>query len=134
MRMPLLLLTMTLAVGLVMTSSGIPQAAAADKPGKLLRHIVLYKFKDDLKANQVQEVVDAFKALPKKIDLIVAFEAGTNVSTENKSEGLTHAFVVTFRDKKDLDAYIAHPAHQDYVKLVKDRREKVVVFDYFTGE
>ena len=44
MRTTLLLLTMTLALGLAMTAMGIPQASAADKSGKLLRHIVLHKF------------------------------------------------------------------------------------------
>jgi hypothetical protein len=107
--------------------------AAGDKQ-RVLRHIVLYKFKDDLKPADVQEVVDAFAALPKKIEGIVAFEHGTNVSPEGKSEGLTHAFVVGFRDEKARDAYLVHPAHQEYVKLVRDRREKVVVFDYWADE
>jgi len=108
-----------------------PAAFAADKPAKVLRHIVLYKFKDELPPAQVQEVIDTFAGLPKKIDGIVGFEHGTNVSPEGKSEGLTHVFVVSFVDEKARDAYLIHPAHQDYVKVVKDRREKVVVFDYW---
>ncbi|SFH60740.1 Dabb family protein [Planctomicrobium piriforme] len=104
----------------------------AEPTGKLLRHIVLYKFKPEMTTAQVQEVVDAFAALPSKIDLIVSLEKGTNVSQENKSDGLTHSFVVTFRSQADLAKYLDHPAHLDYVKLVRDRREKVVVFDYWT--
>lgn len=107
---------------------------AGDKENKMLRHMVLYKFKDDAKPAQVQEVIDAFAALPSKIDTIAGFEMGTNVSPEGKSEGLTHAFVVTFRDAAGRDAYLAHPAHLEYVKLVRDRREKVIVFDYWTGD
>lgn len=99
----------------------------------MLRHVVLYKFKDDLKPAQVQEVIDAFAGLPGKIDTIVDFEHGTNVSPEGKSEGLTHAFVVTFRDEAGRDAYLVHPAHLAYVEVVRDKREKVVVFDYWTG-
>ena len=76
----------------------------------------------------------AFSALPKKIDTIVGFERGTNVSPEGKSEGLTHAFVVSFRDEAGRDAYLKHPAHLEYVKLASTRREKVVVFDYWTAE
>jgi len=101
---------------------------------KLLRHIVLYKFKDGLPAADVQEVIDTFAALPKKIDTIVGFEHGTNVSPEGKSEGLTHAFVVSFRDEAGRDAYLKHPAHLAYVDVVKNRREKVVVFDYWAAE
>jgi Stress responsive A/B Barrel Domain len=131
MRIALLMIAVTLPVAFFMTISAQSDAGAADNKPPVLRHIVLYKFKDDLKPVEVQEIVDAFAALPKKIDGIVAFEHGTNVSPEGKSEGLTHAFVVSFRDEKARDAYLAHPAHQEYVKLVRDRREKVVVFDYW---
>lgn len=103
-------------------------AAAAEK---VLRHVVLYKFKDSATPAQVQEVIDAFAGLPKKVSSIIGFEHGANVSSEGKSEGLTHAFVVTFRNEKDLADYLVHPAHDAYVKVVRDRREKVVVFDYW---
>lgn len=110
-----------------------PPALSAESD-KLLRHIVLYKFKEGLPAAQLQEVIDTFAGLPKKIDTIVGFEAGTNVSPEGKSEGFTHVFVVTFKTAADRDAYLVHPAHAAYVQVVKDRREKVIVFDYWTGK
>ena len=110
-----------------MATSQEPKAGAS----KVLRHIVMYKFKDDVQPAQVQEVIDAFAGLPKKVDTIVGFEHGTNVSKEGKSEGFTHVFVVTFKDEAGRDAYLKHPAHDEYVKVVKDRREKVVVFDYW---
>jgi hypothetical protein len=106
-------------------------ATAADK---VLRHVVMYKFRDDLPAAQLKEVIDAFSALPKKINTIIGFEHGTNVSKEGKSEGLTHIFVVTFKNEADVAAYIVHPAHDEYVKLARDRREKVVVFDYWVDK
>ncbi len=108
--------------------------ASASSAEKVLRHIVMYKFKDDVKPAQIQEVVDAFAGLPKKIQLIVGFEHGTNVSKEGKSEGFTHVFVVTFKTEADRDAYIAHPAHEEFVKVVRDKREKVVVFDYWADK
>src|SRR6266568_1443364 len=108
----------------------MPSASAADK---VLRHVVMYKFKDDVTPAQLKEVIDAFASLPKKVDTIIGFEHGTNVSKEGKSEGFTHVFVVTFKNEADRDAYIAHPAHEAYVKVVRDRREKVVVFDYWAS-
>jgi hypothetical protein len=105
----------------------------AEEPSKkVLKHVVMYKFRDDCTPQQIQQVVDAFSGLPKKVDAIVGFERGTNVSKEGKSEGLTHVFVVIFRDEAGLAAYLKHPAHDEYVKVVKDKREKVVVFDYWT--
>lgn len=107
---------------------------AADPPKQVLRHMVLYKFKDGLEPAKIKEVVDAFAGLPKKINTIIGFEHGTNVSKEGKSEGFTHCFVVTFRDEKGLANYLDHPAHQEYVQVVRDKRDKVVVFDYWTSE
>jgi hypothetical protein len=120
----LLLVTFLLAL-----SSYSPMSAAEE--GKVLRHIVMYKFKPEIAPAQVQEVIDAFGGLPRKIDTIIGYEAGPNVSKEGKSEGFTHAFVVTFKSEADLAAYLVHPAHEAYVKVVKDKREKVVVFDYW---
>lgn len=125
MRAPILVLV------LGFLASSVPCAAAAAEEGKVLRHIVMYKFKPETTPAQIQEVIDAFSGLPKKIDTIVGFEAGANVSKEGKSEGFTHVFVVTFKSEADLAAYIVHPAHEAYVKVVKDKREKVVVFDYW---
>lgn len=98
----------------------------------VLKHVVMYKFKDDQKPEQVQEVIDTFAGLPAKIDKIIGFEYGPNVSQEGKSDGFTHMFVVTFRDEAGLQEYLVHPAHLHYVSVVKDRREKVIVFDYWT--
>jgi hypothetical protein len=105
--------------------------APASAAEKVLRHVVMYKFKDDLPAAKLQEVVDAFAGLPKKVGTIIGFEHGTNVSKEGKSEGFTHVFVVTFKNEADLAAYLVHPAHDAYVQVVRDRREKVIVFDYW---
>jgi heme-degrading monooxygenase HmoA len=87
-----------------------------------------------LKPGQVEEVIEAFNGLPKKIPTIIGYEHGLNVSQEGKSDGLTHCFVVTFANEKDRDDYIKHPAHEAYVKIVRDRREKVVVCDFWAGE
>jgi lysophospholipase L1-like esterase len=109
------------------------QPTVAAKP-KLLRHVVLFKFKDEVTKEQVKEVVDAFAALPKKIEQIKDYEAGTDVSVEGKADGFTHGFVVTFADAKGREIYLPHPAHQEFVKLVGPRIEKVLVFDYWTKD
>ena len=104
---------------------------AAEKDKKMLRHVVLFKFKDDATDKQVKEVTDAFAQLPKKIDAIKDFEWGTDVSTENKAAGFTHCFLVTFADEKGRDDYLPHSAHQDFVKLVVPVLDKVLVVDYW---
>lgn len=105
-----------------------------DSNTKVLRHVVLFKFKDEVSKKQIQEVVDAFAELPKKIDAIVDFEMGTDVSVENKSKGFTHGFVVTFKNEKGRDTYLPHPAHKEFVKLVGPRLDDVLVFDYWASK
>jgi hypothetical protein len=130
--------TNILAVGtllaLIMTLYPTGDAAAAEQSRRVLRHVVMYKFKDDLAPGELQKVVDTFAALPAKIHSIIGFEHGANVSQEGKSEGLTHAFVVTFADEQGRDEYLKHPAHLEYVKVASPRREKVIVFDYWADE
>ncbi len=95
-----------------------------------IRHIVLFKFVDGLEPAKIKEVVDAFGQLPKQIDTITDFEMGTNISPENLDQGFTHCFVVTFANTADRDAYLPHPAHQEFVKLLDGRIDKVLVFDF----
>ncbi len=110
------------------------EQAEKAKPGKILRHVVLFKFKKDASQEQVQEVVDAFAALPAKIKEIADFEWGTDVSVENKAAGYTHGFVVSFASEKARDDYLPHAAHQEFVKLVGPRLDGALVFDYWARE
>ena len=117
-----------LFVSFATMSAGV---SAAEKEGKMLRHVVMFKFKSDTSDKKIDEVTDAFAALPKKIDAIKDFEWGTDVSVENKSAGFTHCFVVTFSDEKGRDVYLPHPAHKDFVKLVGPVLDDVLVVDYW---
>lgn len=94
------------------------------------RHIVLFKFKDTAKADEIQTIEKNFADLPNKINTIVDFEWGKNVSPENLNQGLTHCFVVTFKHKKDLEAYIVDPAHKAFVEKLLPILDKATVVDF----
>jgi hypothetical protein len=102
-------------------------ATAADAP---YRHVVLFKFKDSATPEQVKAVEAAFLALPTKINTIVSLEWGTNVSPENKNDGYTHCFFVTFKDKAGVDVYLPHPAHKEFGAQLRPILDKVLVVDY----
>jgi lysophospholipase L1-like esterase len=106
---------------------------AIETTGKVVRHVVLFKFKEEATPAQVQEVVTAFGSLKGKIDLIEDFEWGTDMSVENIAAGFTHCFFATFRDAASRDAYLPHPAHQEFVKIAGPRIDKVLVVDYFAN-
>ncbi len=101
---------------------------------KLLRHAVLFKFKDASSAADIKKVEDAFRALPVQIKQIKSFEWGTNNSPENLNQGFTHCFFVSFASEKDREVYLPHPAHLAFVEVLKPHLDKVLVIDYWAGK
>lgn len=100
----------------------------------LLRHVVCFRFKPETTEEQIQEIVDAFRALPSQIEQIHDFEWGTDVSVEGIAQGYTHCFLVTFLSEEDRDAYLPHPAHKAFGEVLHPHRESVFVFDYWSRE
>jgi len=107
------------------------EAKPTVKP-KLLRHVVMFGFKETSSKEDVQGVVDAFAKLPSQIPAIVAYEHGVNNSPEGLNDGLTHCFLVSFADEAGREEYLPHPDHLAFVEVLKPHLEKVVVIDYWT--
>lgn len=106
-------------------------AGLAQAQSPVLRHVVLFKFKETATNEQVKTIEAAFKALPAKINLIKHFEWGTNNSPEKLNQGLTHCFFLGFKSEKDRDAYLIHPAHKAFTELAGPLIDKVTVVDYW---
>ena len=121
-------------VVMMVITAGAVQAQKIKTGGKMLRHVVLFKFKESSSAEDIKKVEDAFRALPSKIKEVKAFEWGTNNSPEGLNEGLTHCFFVTFASEKDRDVYLPHPEHTAFVNLLKPHLDKAVVVDYWAGQ
>ena len=126
--------TVSLLLGLILSLA--LTAVAADKPpkAKKLLHVVSFKFKPEAKKEQIDEVVAAFRDLKKKIPAIKEFSWGTNVSPEKHDKGFTHGFVLGFKTEKDRDAYLVHPDHHTFGKLVGPILADVFVIDYWAQE
>ncbi len=124
-----------LVLAAVASSLKAREPAVNKKPnlGKL-RHVVMFKFKDGAPAEEVKKIEDAFRALPSKVPEVVDFEWGTNNSPEGLADGFTHCFLVTFNDEKGREVYLPHPAHQEFVALLKPQIDKVLVIDYVAAE
>ena len=97
----------------------------------MLRHVVLFQFKDGTPEDKVREIEDAFRVLPTKIDIIKDFEWGTDVSVEGKAGGFTHCFFVTFVSEADRDGYLPHPDHTAFGVLLRPHLKNVLVVDYW---
>tara|TARA_R110002095_G_scaffold61313_1_gene51894 strand:- start:485 stop:907 length:423 start_codon:yes stop_codon:yes gene_type:complete len=120
--------------GAVLMVTSTRPVAADSSDSKHLRHVVMFQFKDASSEQDVQKVVDAFRALPKKIPVIADFEFGTNNSPEGLEDGFTHCFLVTFKSEADREVYLPHEAHQAFVEVLKPHLEKVMVIDYWAGK
>ena len=95
-----------------------------------VRHVVLFKFKPEVDAKRVAELVAAFVALKDTIDVVEALEWGTDMSPEGLQDGFTHCFYLTFADAAARDAHFARgEGFADEASLVLDAGEPDVVRD-----
>lgn len=119
---------------LILTAMTTSTHAQNTAGSKLLRHVVLFKFKEGTAATDIKKVEDAFRALPSKIKEVKAFEWGTNNSPEGLNDGYTHCFFVSFNSEQDRAVYLPHPEHQAFVTVLKPYLDKVLVVDYWAGQ
>ncbi len=104
------------------------------KKEPVLRHVVLFAFKESSSESDVRRIEEAFSDLPAKIPQIKDYEWGTNNSPEGLNDGLTHCFLVTFASEEDRAIYLPHPEHKAFVDILRPHLEKAVVVDYWTNE
>jgi hypothetical protein len=127
---PVVVVAMCLGiVGTVTRKGSIADDKKAAAP--MLRHVVLFKFKDSSTPADIEKILAEFSMLPKKIPQIVSFEWGTNNSPEGLADGFTHCFFISFASEKDRDDYLPHNAHKAFVDIVKPHLDKVLVVDYW---
>lgn len=100
---------------------------------KQLRHVVMFKFKDDADPADITKAEEAFAALPSKIPQIKGFEWGLNNSPEGLNKGLTHCYILTFDSEEDRAIYLPHPDHKAFGGILGGILEEVVVVDFWTS-
>jgi hypothetical protein len=122
--------TLAVLISTLLVSGIIMNASAADK----LQHVVCFKFKTTAAPADIKKVEEAFQALPKQISQVQSLEWGTNVSKEKRDKGFTHCFLLSFKSEADRDAYIEHPAHKAFGKLVGPVLDDVFVLDFWAKD
>ncbi len=110
---------------------GMQVSLAQNIENKVLRHVVMFGWKSGTDSNAIKKIVQSFKALPGKIDLIKGFEYGINNSPENLNNGLTHCFLLTFKTEADRNAYLIHPAHKQFGAALNPKPDHITVLDYW---
>lgn len=94
----------------------------------MIVHIVMFRFKQSNKADNIQKVKEALEALPTKIDELISMEVGVNFTQSERAFDLS--LYSTFASKEDLATYAVHPAHLEVVSLIKEVTEESKVVDY----
>ena len=97
----------------------------------MVKHIVLFKLREDVPAEQRLEAMRSFKAaieaLPERISCIRKVEVGLNV---NPSEAWHIALYSEFDSLDDVKRYAVHPDHVAAGKLLAEVKESRACVDY----
>lgn len=93
-----------------------------------VEHIVWLKFKPGVTSERIAEHLANLQSLTDRVPGIAGFRIGENFT--DRADGYTHGFIVTFRSRKELEAYLPHPEHQAVAKpLVADAQVLAMDFE-----
>ena len=97
----------------------------------MIRHIVLFKIKEEFKS-EIPQLVKNFYTMKGKVEGLLALEAGADILGSERSYDL--ALICTFADRASFDAYQTHPAHMPVKKRMHEVREGSVACDFLVEE
>jgi hypothetical protein len=105
-----------------------------------VRHVVAFRFKDDVTQDAIDDIVRQFRGLATQIPTILSLEAGLSDlvpydldldTPDSPTKGLAYVFVVTFANTADRDDYVnVEPHHQAFKAKVGPLLRDVFVFDF----
>jgi hypothetical protein len=94
----------------------------------MVKHIVMFDFKDEKKEENIKKAKEMLLALLGRVPSLKKMEVGVNFSTEERAMDLS--IYTEFEDKAGLDAYATHPQHLEVVAFVKTVVTGSKVSDY----
>ena len=93
----------------------------------MIRHIVMFKIKDEFK-DEIPQLVENFKGMKGRIEGMLDLEAGQDVLHSERSYDL--ALVTVFDSMESFNAYQTHPVHMPVRKRMHEVRETSVACDF----
>ena len=93
----------------------------------MIRHIVMFKIKDEFKS-EIPQLVKNFYGMKGKIEGMVDLEAGADFLGSERSYDL--ALITIFESKEAFQAYQTHPVHQPVRKRMHEVRSASVACDF----
>lgn len=94
----------------------------------MIKHIVMWKLKDENKEKNALKIKKDLEALKSEISQIKEIEVGIDV---NKSDAAYDVVLYsTFDSQEDLDSYQVHPKHKEAGVFIRQVVSSRVVVDY----
>ena len=94
----------------------------------MIVHIVMFKFKEENRDNNIEDVVKKLNALVDLIPTLKSMEVGVDFSRTERAFDMS--LYSKFDSKEDLQAYAIHPEHLKVVELIKSVTQESKVVDY----
>ncbi len=94
----------------------------------MIRHIVLFKFRNGLSEESRKKLVAALRDLKKSISLVKELEVGADVAGKPNSYDI--ALNSVFETLDDVERYAVHPDHLKVVEMVGELCESSVKVDF----
>ena len=93
----------------------------------MIRHIVLFKIKDEFQ-DEIPQLVKNFYGMKGKIEGMLDLEAGQDVLHSERSYDL--ALITVFDSMESFKAYQTHPVHMPVKKRMHEVRSTSVACDF----
>ena len=93
----------------------------------MIRHIVMFKIKDEFK-EEIPELVRNFYRMKGRIEGMLDLEAGADILHSDRSYDL--ALITVFESREAFDAYQTHPVHMPVKKRMHEVRSASVACDF----
>lgn len=94
----------------------------------MIVHIVVLKFRDENKEENIKRVKEMLNRLTQKIDALVSMEVGINFDRAQRAYDLS--LYAKFETKEDLQTYATHEEHLKVVAVIKEVTSDSKVVDY----
>ena len=94
----------------------------------MIKHIVMWKFRDEVVEADKQEMKRQLEALKGVVPTLVNIEIGLNMA--DSPPAMDMVLSSEFQTAEDLKAYVAHPEHRKVVAFVKPLVCDRAVVDY----
>ena len=94
----------------------------------MIKHIVMWKFKEDVAAEDKLEMKRQLEALQGVVPSLIDIEIGLDVVGKEASKDMV--LTTEFNSMDDLAAYAGHPEHVKVVEFVKPLVCERAVVDY----